>query len=400
MRLLFAYDHRFVRDRNGQVHTSGPMHSGVWTRYLERFDRLEVLARFDPAQSADSLASAERPGVEFTEGPHLSKARSLIRPPAAATRTIAEAVERADVVVGRVPSELGRAALAEARRQGKPTLVEVVGCAWDVYWNHGSRLARLYAPLAFRRMRAAVANADFALYVTEKWLQQRYPTRQPSVNASNVELVPFDGEAQENRRIRMINVGAGAMPVLGTIASLKVRYKGVDTMIAALADLKRKGLVLEYRVLGGGDPGYYRAAADRAGVGDQVFFDGTREPGEGVARWLDTIDLYCQPSFQEGLPRATIEAMSRGLACVGSTSGGLPELLPTDRLHSPGDAGRLSEILERLIRTPGAIETAARRDHAHAFAYTPEDLARRRDGIFARLRAAALSNEQDLTRRA
>ena len=389
MKLLFAYDHRFIEATDAAIYTSGPMHSGVWTRYLKRFEEVDVLARKERGQPSEGLALDQRDGVTFLDGPALSNIRSLVRTSMHDKAMIAEAVAQADAVVGRLPSELGMAALTEARRQGKSTLVEVVGCAWDVYWNHGRSAAKLYAPAAFVRMRRAVADADFALYVTAEWLQQRYPTGAPSINASNVELPAFPAEAQASRAARMRAILDGQAPILGTIASLKVRYKGVDTAIAALALLRDRGIDLHYHVLGAGDPAYYRHVADKAGMADRVHFDGVRTPGEGVGEWLDGIDLYCQPSLQEGLPRATIEAMNRGLACVGSTSGGLPELLPEERLHRPGDERGLAAAVERLVTSPQRLAEAARRDESFAEEYRPDELVARRDAIFARLRAAA-----------
>ena len=46
-----------------------------------------------------------------------------------------------------------------------------------------------------------------------------------------------------------------------------------------------------------------------------------------VFEWLDTIDLYVQPSLTEGMPRAAIEAMSRGCPVVVSDVGGLKNLV-------------------------------------------------------------------------
>lgn len=42
------------------------------------------------------------------------------------------------------------------------------------------------------------------------------------------------------------------------------------------------------------------------------------------------MDIYVQPSLQEGLPRAVIEAMSRGCPVIGSTTGGIPELIASE----------------------------------------------------------------------
>ena len=45
---------------------------------------------------------------------------------------------------------------------------------------------------------------------------------------------------------------------------------------------------------------------------------------------LDECDIYLQPSLQEGLPRSVIEAMSRGCACIGAATAGIPELLESE----------------------------------------------------------------------
>ncbi len=55
---------------------------------------------------------------------------------------------------------------------------------------------------------------------------------------------------------------------------------------------------------------------------------------EDVFNWLETIDIYTQPSRQEGLPRALIEAMSRGLPAFGARTAGIPELLEKEFIFS------------------------------------------------------------------
>lgn len=62
---------------------------------------------------------------------------------------------------------------------------------------------------------------------------------------------------------------------------------------------------------------------------------------------LDTIDLYVQPSRQEGLPRALIEAMSKALPAFGANTAGIPELLEPDFLFS-NTRNNIKEICEIL----------------------------------------------------
>jgi len=98
-----------------------------------------------------------------------------------------------------------------------------------------------------------------------------------------------------------------------------------------------------------------------------------RQGGSEVAKWLDQLDVYLQPSYQEGLPRATIEALNRGLLVIGSTAGGIPELLPAERMHTPGDAESLATCISRLAKVPidGVLaETQRNLEVADRYSYT------------------------------
>jgi glycosyltransferase involved in cell wall biosynthesis len=177
--------------------------------------------------------------------------------------------------------------------------------------------------------------------------------------------------------------------VFGTVGSLRTKAKGIQVALAALAKLRESGLEVEYRVIGPGDRKPWIRLAEQLGVDDLVHFDGVRTPGEGVAGWLDDIDVHLQPSFREGLPRATIEAMSRGVACVGSTCGGIPELLPPERLHRPGDVAALADRIRSLASDPQALIAASRADRETARQFDPDELKRRRRAFFAQLRERA-----------
>lgn len=390
MRLLFVHDHRFRHGRDGEFYSPGSFPATVWERYLRHFDRVTVLARDGgPLEPGSTLLRSSRASVEFEFAPSLSSFRHLLWPGAAVRRQISDAVTSADAVVARLPSELGLLAVKTAREIGKPYAVEVVGCAWDGYGNHGAPAARLYAGYALHRTRRAVKDAPLALYVTSSWLQGRYPTRGRPVAVSDVEIAPMDEAEKEQREQRLRALADGRTPQLGTIASLTIRSKGIQTAIPALALLRKEGLELPYAVLGAGDSAPWEALARKHGVSDLVSFDGTREAGSGVRAWLDGIDIYLQPSFQEGLPRATVEAMSRGAACVGSTCGGLPELVPPDRTHRPGDVAGLADCIRRLVTDPAATAEASRTDFANSAVFQPDHLRTRRDEFYGRLRASA-----------
>jgi len=389
MRLLFVHDHRFYRDETGAVYTSGSLPAEIWDRYLAHFDSVLVLGRGGGRLPADAnYTLSGRPGVTFELIEDVTYGE-LVRGPRALRGRVRLAVTECDAAIVRLPSELGFIAAAECRRAGKAYAVEMVGCAWDAMRNHGSWSAWLYAPLMYLRTRRALKQAALSLYVTSQWLQRRYPTHGRAYAASDVEIAPMSESERQSRETRLREIAEGRPPVLGTVASLRIRSKGIQTALAALEMLRRQGLDLHYRVLGGGDASPWLALAERHGVADLVSFDGVRPAGEGVRHWLDTIDIHLQPSFQEGLPRATVEAMSRGVACIGSTCGGIPELLPPERLHAPGDVAALAERIRALAGNAQALGQASARDLEAARAFEPERLAATRSQFLADLRAAA-----------
>lgn len=395
MRLLFAHDHRFHHGPAGEIYTLGSFPAAVWDRYLEHFAAMHVIARSGgPLPPGANLARSDHSGVSFEFLPSLATLRQLLATSGEVSSRMKDAVRAADAVVARLPSEMGLLAIRYARQLGKPYAVEVVGCAWDGFVHHGSPLARLYAPLLFQRMRFAVRSAPFVLYVTSSWLQSRYPTSGITACASNVEIVLFGREERARRETRLKEIAAGRVPRLGTIAALNVRTKGIQTAIAALARLRSNGLQLSYYVLGAGNTQSWERLANDHGVASLVTFDGTRESAAAVRQWLDGLDIYLQPSFQEGLPRATIEAMSRAVACIGSTCGGIPELIGNERTHAPGDDAELADCIQRLATNESALAAASWKDLETSKNYIPELLHERRAEFYAQLRDVAASRRR------
>ena len=158
-------------------------------------------------------------------------------------------------------------------------------------------------------------------------------------------------------------------------------------MIEALARLKAAGRTdVEYRLAGGGDPTALRELAQRLGVAEQVVFVGSL-PHDAVFSWLDGLDLYIQPSLQEGLPRALIEAMSRGLPAFAAHTGGMPELLGDACIFAKKDVCGIVRLLDAC--TPERMAAMAECNFAAAQAFEKETLARKRTQFYAAFAAAA-----------
>jgi hypothetical protein len=189
LKALFVHDHRFSVASNGDVYTSGQLPYAVWSRYLRFFDELVVVGRATPLASLPprglDLSSGEN--VSFAFLPDLAHPWRMLFGRTKVVKTLARQIQSVDAVITRT-SLLGPMAAGIAEKQKKPWAVEVVGCAWDAYWNYGSLAGRIFAPIAFVLQRRLVQRAGCAIYVTQQFLQNRYPCPGATADVSDVEV--------------------------------------------------------------------------------------------------------------------------------------------------------------------------------------------------------------------
>jgi glycosyltransferase involved in cell wall biosynthesis len=129
------------------------------------------------------------------------------------------------------------------------------------------------------------------------------------------------------------------------------------------------------------------ARARLLGIEDLVAFRGHLPFGAAVRRELDGADLFVLPSRQEGLPRALLEAMARALPAIGSTVGGIPELLAPQDLVPPNDPAALARKLEEVIRDPSRLHQMSAANLRKAHEYEETQLEQRRNLFLNHVRA-------------
>lgn len=385
-KLLFVHDHIFDVNENGSVYSSGCFPASVWKRYLEVFTTVTVLARGGEVNSrSDSGPLSSFEGVNFVFSKNASNLKTLITGGGEAKELISSQIRNSDAVIARLSSELGLIAIREAERQGKPWAVELVDCPWDSYWNYGTLKAKLYAPFITYRIKRSLKKSKYALYVTKTFLQQRYPAfNAVTVDCSNVEIPNVSTNVLE-LRLKTIEKNKNKV-VLGQIASLKGRFKGIQTVMEALS-YARQGLGdVEFRLLGGGDKEVWIKEATKWGVEDICYFDGVLPSGQAVFEWLDNIDIYLHPSFKEGLPRALLESMSRGCPAIASDVAGTPELLPINRMIKPGNAEDLAKKILNLSQNKEELKKDAVNNFNMAKNYTSDILDSKRTDFWSKFK--------------
>ena len=376
MKLLFAHDVKIYKYNGKYFDPSGSFSNEILSRYTDIFEEVRFISRQVDSNREKVKVLPSLEGVEFIGVPNFMSIKTYYKK-VEAVRIIEQEVKAADCVIARVPSSVGSLVVKFAKKYNKPYLLEVVGCAWDALWNH-SLQGKIIAPFKHYATQKIVKDAKYVIYVTNEFLQKKYPTKGKSVNCSDVALKEFDDTVLKARIDKINNVKENSKIVIGTIGAVNVKYKGQQYVIEALGKLKKQGITkYEYQLVGGGDQTYLKSVAEKFNVADQVKFLGAI-PHDEVFEWLDTIDIYVQPSRQEGLPRALIEAMSRGLPAFGAKTGGIPELLEPEYVFS-NTKKNIDEICSILKSfTKEKMITQAKRNYNEAKKYDKEIIEKRR----------------------
>jgi phosphatidylinositol alpha-1,6-mannosyltransferase len=277
----------------------------------------------------------------------------LLRWPAVRTAVRPLAWEQ-NALILRLGSMLALGVERPLLKSRRPYGVEVVGDPWDTFAPGvvDIPMRPVIRRVLTRSQQRLCAAAAGAAYVTERSLQQRYPCARTQWAVSDVELLgppPFTAH-YSSIELNCSDIASqprtwtpGTVPRLVTVGSLAQRYKGIDILIRALRELGDRGRRCQLVVVG---EGRYRAElqqlADDLAV--EAHFTSQLKRAEVITQ-LDRADLFVLASRTEGLPRALLEAMARGLPCVATRVGGIPELLAADVLC---DGGSVAQLVDRI----------------------------------------------------
>jgi glycosyltransferase involved in cell wall biosynthesis len=386
MRVCVALEERFDGTADGRVWTYGPMAYSFWQRYLDVFEQVCVLARVRPVPAVPVGAQrADGPGVEFAWIPYYVGPWQYLQRAPQVHRVIRETVLVEDAAILRVGSNVGNWVAARLHHLKRPYGVEVVQDPYDAYAPGACRhpLRPLFRLWLTYQLRQQCQRACAAAYVTRSALQQRYPAR-PGVLSTHYSSIDLSAEAfAANSHVPAPDQQSFTIVMVGMLNQL---YKAPDVLIDAVSLCVREGLNIQLVLVGDGK---HRAELEqravRHGIEAHVCFRGQLPTGQAIRDVLDSADLFVLPSRQEGLPRAMIEAMARGLPCIGSTVGGFAELLPPADLVPPGDVRALAQKIRDVLISPQRLAAMAARNLEHARIYHSDLLRKRRIMFYRRV---------------
>ena len=390
MDLIYVYEAPFVRASDGKIYSvGGNFSSRMFQRYLEVFDHVHVITRVRDAKGTfPEDNQVENEHITVWPLPHYSGMMQFTQKYVTIRKELKSHICHDCAYILRVPSIIGTIMSRLLNRQKIPYGVEVVGDPFDAFGPNGIQhpLRPILRWKLKTDLKKIVARAEAALYVTRDYLQERYPASVDKfqTHASNVSLAEeaftkepkhYNGNTKE---INLISVGA-----------LAQMYKSPDIVLQAVKQLHRDGIKCRLTWLGDGK--YMDdmvQLSQQLEIGDYVSFEGRINSGKNVRAYLDQADIFILVSKTEGLPRAMIEAMARGLPCVGSRVGGIPELLDESVIVPPGDTKALTQTLKNLIADSALLNEQAKRNLDVAHSFTHQILSHRRENFYRRVKSS------------
>lgn len=381
MKVCVTLEQRFF-ECNGNLFTEGAFDSHFWQRYLKVFSKVVIAAR---ALKVDEInpkwSQVNNDQIEYYPLPYYVGLKAALLRRGEMKKALDKlASEFSGAFILRVGSPIADILAPKLRRLKKKYAVEVVGDPWDVFApgaiSHPLRaFLRLYFSL---KLKAQCKFANYSSYVTAKALQDRYPpiNSKKSINASSIELHEEFFHTNLNEKSRN-----NEWVFVGTLEQYQ---KAPDVLLKAFAKLVIDFPQAKLTFIGDGrERGNLELLAQQLNISKSVTFLGKLKNSNAVREHYLNSTYFVLPSRGEGLPRAMIEAMACGCACIGSNIGGIRELIEEKYIAQVNDVDLLAKRMKELMSlNDEQIKEVQKRNMNEAKSYLAPILEQRRTSLY------------------
>lgn len=231
---------------------------------------------------------------------------------------------------------------AAALLTGVPLVCTVHGK--NYYPDHPRRIS-LYKMVAWRAGAMVAVSRDLQYFFCQ--LTGLMPS-QVRVIYNGVPLGSHDHAISDRSILQSIGIPIDSL-LIGAIGNL-YPVKGHIYLVRAMPEILQRHPGAHVVLLGrGGELEHLREESKALGVEKHIHLLGYRED---TAKWLEVMDVYVQPSLNEGLPLALLEAMNAGVPVVVTAVGGMPEVVvagQTGLTVAPNSSDELAHAIVKVL---------------------------------------------------
>jgi len=287
--------------------------------------------------------------------------------------------------------------VAVARIMRRHVVLHIHGATFDEFYARSSRLVRRLIGRGLRSVNAVVALSgawrDKLLAMSPR---ARVCVIENAVQLQPREMHPVPGDDRGSRGCD----GPCRFLLLARMDS----WKGIDDLLEACARLHAERVSFMLTLAGpAGSAGNATSLPEKIrllGLSACVEYVGEVR-GEAKGHLLGRTDVYVQPSHNEGMPIAVLEAFASGLPVIATRVGAMPEIINSGcegLLVRPRDPAQLAEAMALLARDSemrGDMGVAAHRlaESRFSAARLRDDLTRLYDAVALRTWNQAASGE-------
>lgn len=398
MKAIVTTHAQMFRAPDGTVWTNSVYDYKFFLRYLDVFDELRIITRMKEIDSSEieNKVRVDGENIEFFSLPFYRGPWQYLRNYFNIKFKLKQSILGCNCAILRIPDQIPFQLFKELKKANIPCGIEVVAHSWDLYAP--GTIKTVFRPFLRiywdRQQKYACKNADGVSYVTERYIQKRYPSNINGTSKYRFETNYTSADLNEEFlfRSREAEEFNKEFITLVHVSGINNTAKGHYELLNALSLLKNKNIKFKMIFVGGGTMlNYYKELSIKLLLEKEVKFVGNISNPHEIASILRKSDIFVFPSLTEGLPRVLLEAMATGLPCIATKVGGIPELLSERCLVEPKDIkGLTGKILEFLNNEELLKEESFKNYNKIINEYTAGKVQENRKNFYQKLRDNAI----------
>ncbi|MBD3361675.1 glycosyltransferase [Candidatus Woesearchaeota archaeon] len=266
------------------------------------------------------------------------------------TKNIAKYVAEADLIFNQTIGPIGKTAINEANKQAKPVISYVHSIEWELASRAIRYLKWITEKLVLKRAQKLYNKCQLIItpsQETEDILESHKIHTKKIIIELGINPNKFAPPLSKKTAKKIIKIPE-KYTIIGFAGRIG-REKDLKTLTTAFLKINKQHKNVLLLIVGGG-------LLNEIPNHIKIIKTG---PKDNILPYLQAMDIYVLPSLTETTSLSTLEAMSTGLAVIGTPVGIIRRYIKDSEngfIFPRGDVNVLTDRLDELIRQPHLIQ--------------------------------------------